>query len=106
MNKKIEIELSDDLVNAYIPLSEAYDKGFKGGEKAGYIRGYDDACQVDCECGGENRYRAGRKEVVKWINETIFGNTEGYIFGEDPTFSTTAFHKLWEKQIKEWGIND
>jgi len=33
MNKKIEIELSDDLVNAYIPLSEAYDKGFKEGEK-------------------------------------------------------------------------
>ena len=98
MSKKIEIELSDDLVNAYIPLSEAYDKGFKEGEKAGYIRGYDDACQVDCECGGENRYRAGRREVIEWIrNRGLFTHP-----------STSAYRPLskdsqWLTQLKEWG---
>jgi len=46
----------------------------------------------------------GIKEVVEWINVTMFGNSEGYIFGSDPTFSIEVFHKALRSQLKEWGF--
>jgi len=67
---------------------------------------WENDCTPLLEHQAEISFRAGIREVVKWLNIEICGNSYGYIFDDKLVVSGEILHKKLQSQLKKWGINE